>query len=82
MAYLPHQQRVVDEKAALDEKLAALGTLIDTNKTYDALPEVERCRLRRQRLAMTSYVDVLGERIDAFSQPVTTSTSGIIAQRV
>lgn len=62
----PHQQRVVDEKAALDEKIALLTQFITGNPVFSSLPLDERGRLKRQRLAMIEYSDILGERIAAF----------------
>jgi len=62
----PHQQRVVDEKAALDEKIALLTQFIAGSQVFGGLPLDERGRLKRQRLAMIEYSDILGERIAAF----------------
>lgn len=61
----PHQQRVVTEKAELDEKLAKLMAFLGT-PTYAGLSEAERSRLRSQSFFMVGYSAVLGERIDAF----------------
>ena len=61
----PHQQRVVDEKADLDEKLVKLLAFHGT-ETFADLPEEEQDRLIRQSVAMTNYSAVLGERIVAF----------------
>ena len=64
---LPHQERVVAEKVALDEKIVALGAFIGVpNATYVSLETVEKERLGRQYSAMTEYSEVLGERIAAF----------------
>lgn len=62
---LPHQQRVVDEKIALDEKMAKLDAFGDT-AIFTGLPQAERERLKRQAVAMREYSDILGERIAAF----------------
>lgn len=64
----PHQQRVVDEKHELDEKLEKLTAFIEANPLFasPAIAEAERCRLRRQHEAMSLYSQVLGERIAAF----------------
>ena len=58
----PHQQRVVDEKSELSEKLEAFigGTI------YADLPAAEQMRLSRQLLIMQLYEGVLSERISAF----------------
>lgn len=61
----PHQQRVVAEKAELDEKLNKLLAFHGT-ETFNALPEEEQDRLIRQSVVMTDYSAVLGERIAAF----------------
>ena len=61
----PHQQRVVDEKRELDERLKKLSEFF-SNPIFHGLPEEERSRLSRQRRAMTTYSDILGERIAAF----------------
>lgn len=62
---LPHQQRVVDEKKELDEKLEKLTAFFSTN-IFSELPQEEQNRLRRQQFAMTDYSTILGERIDNF----------------
>lgn len=61
----PHQQRVVEEKAALDEKIAKLAAFGRT-ATFAALPADEQGRLNRQHSLMEQYSAVLGERIEAF----------------
>ncbi len=66
---LPHQQRVVAEKAELDEKLAKLIAFMDT-PVYASLSLVEQERLCRQRHYMGKYSLVLGERIAAFTEAV------------
>lgn len=62
----PHQQRVIDERADLGEKIAKLVTFQQESKIYAGLDEPEKDRLRRQENAMYAYWKVLGERIDAF----------------
>lgn len=63
----PHQQRVVDEKAELDERLSKLTAFIaDTAGVFGTLPEDEQDRLIRQRTHMLDYTYVLGQRIAAF----------------
>lgn len=61
------QQRVIDEKTDLDNKLSALGNFIDTNPIFDALPADERERLRAQYAVMRVYSEILGRRITAFA---------------
>jgi|GEM_PF-1049726 len=62
----PHQQRVVDEKAELDERLAKLRTFFDT-AIFGGLDAAEQSRLRQQAHAMACYSAILGERIAAFA---------------
>lgn len=64
----PHQQRVVDEKAELSEKLAKLREFIATNSLFGKLPYDEQGRLKIQRFIMEQYVGVLGDRIDNFPE--------------
>ncbi len=61
----PHQQRVVDEKADLDEKLEKLGDSCNT-PIFSGLEKAEKNRLNRQFLIMEMYAQVLGERISDF----------------
>lgn len=61
----PHQQRVVDEKAELDEKLAKL-VAFGITPLFASLPADEQGRLNRQHSLMEQYSAVLGERIAAF----------------
>lgn len=65
---LPHQQRVIDEKAELDERLGKLTAFFDTDPFPD-LPQAEQDRMRRQATHMKRYSDILGERIEAWEQP-------------
>lgn len=67
MTYAPHQQRVVDEKAELDEKLGKLHDFIQGNPIFKTLPEDEQKRLQRQDLVMAEYSQILSERIAAFT---------------
>jgi hypothetical protein len=61
----PHQQRVVDEKTELDEKLSKLESFFETN-IFKSIPEQEQLRLKRQAIIMAAYSDILQERITAF----------------
>jgi len=65
-AMQPHQQRVVDEKAELDERLRKLMTFTIT-PTFAGLDEAERNRLARQAETMAKYSEILGARIAAFA---------------
>ena len=64
----PYQQRVVDERNALDEKITALRKFIASDM-FKTVAEAERLRLGRQLVAMASYSEVLNERIMAFIDP-------------
>jgi hypothetical protein len=61
------QQRVVDEKTELSDKLDKLETFVD-GKIYNSLPPAEQSRLSRQLLIMRLYEQVLSERVSAFPQ--------------
>ena len=62
----PHQQRVVAEKAELDDKRVKLDTFMNGEKFHVVCNEDERIRMIDQYNAMTTYSKVLGERIAAF----------------
>ncbi len=64
-SYESFQQRVVDEKKELDDKINKL-CVFETSPTFQNLPDDERDRLRRQRLIMIDYSDILRERIANF----------------
>ena len=62
----PHQQRVVEEKAALDEKAHALSQFIGHSDTFLTLDPAEQERLKEQNDVMWQYSEILGARIAAF----------------
>lgn len=63
----PHQQRVVEEKRELDEKLQKLKAFISSEKFVSIVQdEAERWRLVCQEEIMNDYSAVFGERIAAF----------------
>ena len=62
----PHQQRVIDEKAARDGEVSRLAAFIDSNPVSPQLPADEKARLRRQLDVMRELSVILGERIAAF----------------
>lgn len=63
----PHQQRVIDEKRELDDKLQKLTTFISSEKFTIVVPdEAERSRLVCQEEMMRDYSAILGERIASF----------------
>ncbi|HEX5362344.1 MAG TPA: hypothetical protein VFW49_14855 [Fluviicoccus sp.] len=63
----PHQQRVVDEKTELDDRLQKLDAFIKGNPVFTSLAPEEQLRMVRQANAMSAYSEVLGERIAAFN---------------
>lgn len=62
----PHQQRVLDEKLELNERLSKLDAFILDNPLFMGLSGVEQERLARQSKAMAVYTGILDERIAAF----------------
>jgi uncharacterized protein HemY len=70
---LPYQERVIEERAQLSEKLVKLDAFLDrrnvsaASDTVNSLGEDERRRLVRQSLAMQNYLDILDERIAAWT---------------
>lgn len=62
----PHQQRVIDEKAARDGEISRLAVFIDSNPVFPQLPADEQARLRRQLDVMRELSVILGDRIAAF----------------
>lgn len=61
----PHQQRVVDEKDQLGERLEKLLEFIETD-LYKNLPEKDKELLFFQSQIMEDYYEVLEERIERF----------------
>jgi hypothetical protein len=61
----PHQERVVQEKKELDEKLSKLSEF-GVTPLFASLPADEQGRLNRQHSVMEEYSRILGERIAAF----------------
>jgi hypothetical protein len=62
---LPFQQRVVDEKRELSEKLDKLMTFI-RGPMFANVDPAEQERLTRQSKLMDEYAGVLAERISEF----------------
>ena len=60
-----YQERVIDEKAGLEQRLKKLDAFGRT-EWFSKLPPEEQGRLNRQHSAMEEYSRVLGERISAF----------------
>jgi hypothetical protein len=59
------QMYVVDEKAELDKKYAALIRFMESNTFYQLTID-EQNRMTRQLKAMKEYSDALSERISNF----------------
>ena len=62
-----HQQRVVEERAELVERLSNLYAFIESEK-FLSLPFEERTRLVSQSEYMQRYSEVLGQRIEWFER--------------
>jgi hypothetical protein len=64
----PHEQRVIDERKALDTKIVSLETFIETNDIFDTLSVAEQGRLMTQLHIMRAYSWVLNSRIVVFKK--------------
>jgi hypothetical protein len=62
---LEFQDRVIQEKAELSDKLDKLEAF-EGGRVYNSLPPAEQSRLTRQLWIMRLYEQVLAERISAF----------------
>ena len=62
------QQRVIDEKSELDEKLKKLGELIGDKGKFSQLERVDCDLLVRQEGVMRTYANILQKRIDRFTE--------------
>jgi hypothetical protein len=60
------QQRTVDEKTALDEKLAKLNKFIEDDPKFGDLPVIQADLMTDQAMIMNQYSDILGKRIAYF----------------
>lgn len=63
----PHQQRVIDEKTALDEKATALSQFIGTNPVFETIDPDEQELLKSQNDVMWQYSEILAQRIAKFT---------------
>ena len=61
----PHQQQVIDERDALNERIASLSAFTFSTE-FSNHPTSERALLRQQMEAMRRYSHVLTLRIDQF----------------
>ena len=71
MTLQPWQERVIEEKEQLGERLQKLNTFLTAQQCL-ALPFDERCTLVRQAKAMEQYYDILLDRIEQFFETATT----------
>ena len=60
------QQRVIEEKEALDKKLTKLQEFLGKSAKCERLPSDDKVLLVQQEMAMRQYSDILGERVAAF----------------
>jgi hypothetical protein len=61
-----YQTRVVEEKAALDDKAHRLSKFIGLDDRFDSLSPSEQELLREQCETMWEYSEILGKRIALF----------------
>jgi hypothetical protein len=61
-----HQQRVVEEKAALDKKAKDLSYFIGEGALFEHIDLDEQMRLKMQNDFMWQYSEILGQRIANF----------------
>lgn len=62
---MPHQERVIEEKRELDERIEKLGNFFES-KPFQSVGAEERGRMGRQFMIMKELSSVLGDRIRAF----------------
>ena len=63
--YLPHQQRVIEEKKELDERREKLSSFFE-NPVFDGLEKYDQELLREQEVVMNQLSFVLEKRIERF----------------
>lgn len=61
-----YQQKVIEEKEELDNKIKLLQNFIETNKLYIDLPDYEKKDMTNQLDAMRFYSSCLKNRINRF----------------
>lgn len=62
----PHQQRVVDEKNELADKVTKLAAFILDNPIFTTLEASEQKDMHIQLFCMENYLNVLERRINRF----------------
>jgi len=71
MPYEDWQQRVVDERTALEDKVTKLKAFVST-EAHNALDAAEQSRMATQLHHMTGYLRTLEERVANFVAKETT----------
>ncbi len=61
----PHQQRVVDEKAELDDKITKLKAFTEGG-VFQSLDKLDKDLLESQLVVMVPYSAILSQRIGRF----------------
>lgn len=62
-----HEQRVVDELVALNDKKDKLKAFIDDEKKFKKLDQIDSALLLEQYTVMEQYANILQKRIEKFS---------------
>lgn len=65
---LPHQQRVVDEKNELFDKIDKLDVFIKTNPIFGQMEQQDKELLEEQLQHMNAYWNVLRQRVESFTK--------------
>jgi hypothetical protein len=68
MSLEPYQQRVLKEQEDLYVKVQALNEFVAYSDKFEELPLVEQELLKQQNEVMWEYWEILGKRIDLFTQ--------------
>ena len=63
----PYEQRVLDEKRDLDDKLEKITNFIEQSPVFKRLDAFDCSLFTQQREAMLRYSIILGERIARFA---------------
>jgi len=63
---LPHQQRVIDEKTELFDKIEKLEAFIKTNPIFGQMELQDQQLLEEQLKHMNAYWNVLRQRVESF----------------
>lgn len=61
----PHQQRVVDERTDLNDKITKIHAFFK-NEVFNGLPQEDQDLLNEQSQIMMNYSDILLKRINRF----------------